>query len=111
MKKKYLNCYTNHFQNEPGKAYLVKRKKHLLQTDNSVFKNNDADDDLNFTLTNDPFEASSTIEKPFVTEHHVLWSMSYGVPVLYFHGWKSGDNMIFTNITNSNIKEYFYSTI
>nr|XP_031848821.1 ubiquitin-like-conjugating enzyme ATG10 [Nomia melanderi]XP_031848822.1 ubiquitin-like-conjugating enzyme ATG10 [Nomia melanderi]XP_031848823.1 ubiquitin-like-conjugating enzyme ATG10 [Nomia melanderi]XP_031848824.1 ubiquitin-like-conjugating enzyme ATG10 [Nomia melanderi]XP_031848825.1 ubiquitin-like-conjugating enzyme ATG10 [Nomia melanderi]XP_031848826.1 ubiquitin-like-conjugating enzyme ATG10 [Nomia melanderi]XP_031848827.1 ubiquitin-like-conjugating enzyme ATG10 [Nomia melanderi] len=77
-------------KNEPGKAYLVKRRKHFFQADHSLFRNNDADEHhLNFTLTNDPFEASSTIEKPFVTEHHVLWSMSYGVPVLYFHGWKS----------------------
>ncbi|XP_076290930.1 autophagy-related 10 isoform X2 [Lasioglossum baleicum] len=74
-----------------GEAYLVRRKKHLFPENDSMFKIDDTEDDLNFelTLTDDPFEAPSTIEKPFVTEHHVLWSMSYGVPVLYFHGWKS----------------------
>ncbi|XP_006566643.1 ubiquitin-like-conjugating enzyme ATG10 isoform X6 [Apis mellifera] len=37
----------------------------------------------------DPFEATCPIERPLITEHHVLWSMSYSVPVLYFNGWKS----------------------
>ncbi|XP_006619578.1 ubiquitin-like-conjugating enzyme ATG10 isoform X4 [Apis dorsata] len=37
----------------------------------------------------DPFEATCPIEKPLITEHHILWSMSYSVPVLYFNGWKS----------------------
>ncbi|XP_076648298.1 autophagy-related 10 [Halictus rubicundus] len=76
----------------PGEAYLVRQKKLFFPENDSMLKSNDTEeDDLNFelTLTEDPFEAPSTIEKPFVTEHHVLWSMSYGVPVLYFHGWKS----------------------
>ena len=38
----------------------------------------------------DPFEAKYDTKQPFVAEHHILWSMSYGVPVLYFNGWFSG---------------------
>ncbi|KAL6431164.1 hypothetical protein ACFW04_007108 [Cataglyphis niger] len=37
----------------------------------------------------DSHEACSTIETPFITEHHILWSMSFGVPVFYFNRWKS----------------------
>ncbi|XP_053998516.1 ubiquitin-like-conjugating enzyme ATG10 [Hylaeus anthracinus] len=78
----------------PGGAYIVRRKKHFLPADNdlnycSVHKNNNVDDDLKFELQQDPFEGSSAIEKPLVKEHHILWSMSYSVPVLYFNGWKS----------------------
>ncbi|XP_053982243.1 uncharacterized protein LOC128878235 isoform X2 [Hylaeus volcanicus] len=78
----------------PGGAYIVRRKKHFLSADNdlnycSVHKNNNVDDDLKFELQQDPFEGSSAIEKPLVKEHHILWSMSYSVPVLYFNGWKS----------------------
>ncbi|XP_078047422.1 autophagy-related 10 [Augochlora pura] len=72
-----------------GGAYLFRQRKHLFPANCSIFKSNDTEDDLNFELTDDPFEAPSTIEKPFVTEHHIVWSMSYGVPVIYFHGWKS----------------------
>lgn len=39
----------------------------------------------------DPHEAASTSETPFILEHHVLWSISYSVPVLFFNGWKSGN--------------------
>ncbi|XP_015437714.1 PREDICTED: ubiquitin-like-conjugating enzyme ATG10 [Dufourea novaeangliae] len=73
----------------PGEAYVARQRKHLFPANYSVFENTNVDDELKFELKDDPFEASSTIEKPFVTEHHVLWSMSYSVPVLYFHGWKS----------------------
>lgn len=39
----------------------------------------------------DPHEATSTTETPFICEHHILWSISYSVPVLFFNGWKSGN--------------------
>ena len=81
-------------KNIPGKAYIVRQRKQFISSvselnDYSTSKNNEFTDDLNFILKQDPFEASSSIDIPLVTEHHVLWSMSYGVPVLYFNGWKS----------------------
>ncbi|XP_076244075.1 autophagy-related 10 isoform X2 [Calliopsis andreniformis] len=78
----------------PGQAYVSRQRKHFI-ADNIDFSNyssvesNSFENDLNFELKQDPFEAPSIIEKPLVTEHHILWSMSYGVPVLYFNGWKS----------------------
>lgn len=39
----------------------------------------------------DPYEANGANDRPLIIEHHVLWSMSYGVPVLYFNGWRSGE--------------------
>nr|XP_033342655.1 ubiquitin-like-conjugating enzyme ATG10 [Megalopta genalis]XP_033342656.1 ubiquitin-like-conjugating enzyme ATG10 [Megalopta genalis]XP_033342657.1 ubiquitin-like-conjugating enzyme ATG10 [Megalopta genalis]XP_033342658.1 ubiquitin-like-conjugating enzyme ATG10 [Megalopta genalis]XP_033342659.1 ubiquitin-like-conjugating enzyme ATG10 [Megalopta genalis]XP_033342660.1 ubiquitin-like-conjugating enzyme ATG10 [Megalopta genalis] len=72
-----------------GEAYLFRQRKHMFPGNYSIFQSNDTEDDLNFELTDDPFEAPSTIQKPFVTEHHIVWSMSYGVPVIYFNGWKS----------------------
>lgn len=65
-------------------------------------ESNDRNDDLNFELRPDPFEAASVIEKPLVTEHHVLWSMSYSVPVIYFNGWKSGENGIIKEIDETS---------
>lgn len=38
----------------------------------------------------DPFEACSDPEVPLIIEHHILWSMSYSVPILLFNGWMSG---------------------
>lgn len=40
----------------------------------------------------DPYEAPSTQERPLIMEHHILWSMNYSVPVIYFNGWKSGES-------------------
>lgn len=78
----------------PGGAYLVRQAKQFISAE-TVLKNgsttgsNDFEDEFNFVLEEDPFEATCTIERPLVTEHHVLWSVSYSVPVLYFNGWKS----------------------
>ncbi|XP_076169025.1 autophagy-related 10 isoform X2 [Ptiloglossa arizonensis] len=81
-------------KNVPGEAYIVRQRKYFIPADNdltyySVHENDDIDDNLNFELQQDPFEAPSTIEIPLVKEHHILWSMSYSVPVLYFNGWKA----------------------
>ncbi|XP_017760917.1 PREDICTED: ubiquitin-like-conjugating enzyme ATG10 [Eufriesea mexicana] len=81
-------------KNIPGGAYIVRQQKQYISNScNSnnylVPESNVSDDDFNFVLRQDPFEAIHPIEKPLVTEHHVLWSMSYSVPVLYFNGWKS----------------------
>ncbi|XP_029046541.1 uncharacterized protein LOC114877744 [Osmia bicornis bicornis] len=86
-------------KNIPGEVYIVRQRKQFISSiselnDYSTSKNNEFTDDLNFILKQDPFEASSSIDIPLVTEHHVLWSMSYGVPVLYFNGWKSGEHVI-----------------
>lgn len=85
-------------QNIPGEAYIVRQRKQFISSisdlnNYSVSKNNEFIYDLNFILKEDPFEATSSIDIPLVTEHHVLWSMSYGVPVLYFNGWKSGESL------------------
>ena len=42
----------------------------------------------------DPYEAPGPQQRPLILEHHVLWSMSYGVPVIYFNGWRSGKSSI-----------------
>lgn len=44
----------------------------------------------NAIVNDDPFEAPCDVDRPLIVEHHVLWSLSYAVPVLYFNGWKSG---------------------
>ncbi|XP_033315678.1 ubiquitin-like-conjugating enzyme ATG10 [Bombus bifarius] len=78
----------------PGEAYIVHQERQYICSnsnlnDYSTPENNDSADDFDFVLKEDPFEATCPIEKPLVTEHHVLWSMSYSVPILYFNGWKS----------------------
>ncbi|XP_076393634.1 autophagy-related 10 isoform X2 [Megachile rotundata] len=81
----------------PGEAYIVRQRKQFTSALDCKASENNEFTDLNFVLGEDPFEATSPIEKPLVTEHHVLWSMSYSVPVLYFNGWKSdfpGINLI-----------------
>ncbi|CAL7940037.1 unnamed protein product [Xylocopa violacea] len=81
-------------KNVPGEAYVARQRKQYISSSNNTdnyltLANSDSDDDFNFELKLDPFEATCPNEKPLVTEHHVLWSMSYSVPVLYFNGWKS----------------------
>ncbi|XP_011148811.1 ubiquitin-like-conjugating enzyme ATG10 isoform X1 [Harpegnathos saltator] len=68
-------------QNIPGQAYLVKKSMCFVRCDEDVSRKKDD----NF-LSSPHFGS----EVPIVTEHHILWSMSYSVPVLYFNGWKSG---------------------
>lgn len=84
----------------PGEAYIVHQERQYICSnsnlnDYSTPENNDSADDFDFVLKEDPFEATCPIERPLVTEHHVLWSMSYSVPILYFNGWKSGERAIF----------------
>lgn len=90
-------------QDIPGQAYLV-RKAVCFLPDDSILRNteatsnndnNDSDEDIwefHARFQKDPYEAPSVAERPFITEHHILWSMSYGVPVLFFNGWKSGNS-------------------
>lgn len=56
--------------------------------------NTDGDDaeEFHIKFQDDPHETPFVSEAPFITEHHILWSESYGVPVLYFNGWKSGNS-------------------
>ncbi|XP_011496604.1 PREDICTED: ubiquitin-like-conjugating enzyme ATG10 [Ceratosolen solmsi marchali] len=84
----------------PGQAYLLHQEKMLVPID--YLTNDDSSSDVEdivdskadewstkFDICMDPFEAPCAKERPLVTEHHVLWSMSYAVPVIYFNGWKS----------------------
>lgn len=48
------------------------------------------EDEWQTKLRDDPHEISCTAERPLITEYHILWSLSYGVPTIYFNGWKSG---------------------
>lgn len=81
----------------PGQAYLVRRAKHFIPCDSTAREDgsaaDDGDDDpeeFHVNFREDPHEAApSTSETPLVVEHHILWSMSYSVPVLFFNGWKS----------------------
>lgn len=70
---------------EPGGAYLYRRAKRFVPAEIGP------EADCDFALQRrDPFEAETTDhERPLLTEYHILWSMSYAVPVLYFNGWYS----------------------
>ncbi|XP_034940201.1 ubiquitin-like-conjugating enzyme ATG10 isoform X2 [Chelonus insularis] len=81
------------FENKPAQAYLIRQVKTFVPFDYFII-NPEAQsiDKLNEEFVNnikDPFEAQNTQEMPLITEHHVLWSMSYSVPVLYFNAWIS----------------------
>ncbi|KAH0540346.1 ubiquitin-like-conjugating enzyme ATG10 [Cotesia glomerata] len=84
----------------PAQAYLARRVKTFVTRDYLDYQDNvestkklikkdglNDDDDLN--AVDDPFEAKNNLEVPFITEHHILWSMSYSVPVLFFNAWIS----------------------
>lgn len=93
------NAIDDHWQfegdkNIPGQGYLLRREKTFISIDfpcnESCLKaEEDLSNELCLELREDPFEAPSAFERPLVKEHHILWSMSYSVPVLYFNGWKS----------------------
>ncbi|XP_011171715.1 ubiquitin-like-conjugating enzyme ATG10 isoform X3 [Solenopsis invicta] len=80
----------------PGQAYLARRTKCFVPSESIVRKEgstyDDGDDDaeeFQVKFREDPHEATSASEIPFIIEHHILWSISYSVPVLFFNGWKS----------------------
>ncbi|XP_072762455.1 ubiquitin-like-conjugating enzyme ATG10 isoform X2 [Anoplolepis gracilipes] len=77
----------------PGQAYLFRRTKCFVPNE-SIMRNDDEstgidDEEFHVKFQEDPHEARSTLETPFITEHHILWSMNYGVPVLFFNRWRS----------------------
>ncbi|XP_011638616.1 ubiquitin-like-conjugating enzyme ATG10 [Pogonomyrmex barbatus] len=78
----------------PGQAYLVRRAKYFIPNDVTTRKDESTDDDKDFEefhveLREDPHETPCKNESPFISEHHILWSISYSVPILFFNGWKS----------------------
>ncbi|RLU17121.1 hypothetical protein DMN91_011190 [Ooceraea biroi] len=80
----------------PGQAYLVRTAKRFVPSDrtagNGGTTTGDHDDDVeefNVEFQIDPHEAPSTNDVPLIGEHHILWSLVYSVPVLFFNGWKS----------------------
>ncbi|XP_036149621.1 ubiquitin-like-conjugating enzyme ATG10 [Monomorium pharaonis] len=83
----------------PGQAYLARRTKYFIPSESSIARKDGStskdDDDadageFHVNFREDPHEAaSSASETPFIIEHHILWSISYSVPVLFFNGWKS----------------------
>ncbi|XP_046621465.1 uncharacterized protein LOC124305754 [Neodiprion virginianus] len=82
-------------QGAPGMAYLSRQVKTYVPCEYPIDEPPTGTDkdywakNLDARLAKDPFEAASKDERPLITLHHVLWSMSYSVPVLYFNGWKS----------------------
>lgn len=105
----------------PGMAYLSRKIKTyvpceypvmMMEDDDETSGKSDEEDWLkNFDakMAKDPFEADSKDEKrPLIILHHVLWSMSYSVPVLYFNGWKSGKRF---SIPIMNIKKRFFDLV
>lgn len=66
----------------------------MPMSDSVIMRNDDDDEEEEFHVKfqEDPHEAPrfDPLETPFITEHHILWSMSYGVPILFFNGWRSG---------------------
>ncbi|KAK2583811.1 hypothetical protein KPH14_009709 [Odynerus spinipes] len=75
-------------QEVPAQAYLVRQKKHFILNETTAENSSDTENWAE-QLCKDPYEAPTPNERPLVVEHHILWSMSYSVPVLYFNGWKS----------------------
>ncbi|XP_070512321.1 ubiquitin-like-conjugating enzyme ATG10 [Cardiocondyla obscurior] len=73
----------------PGQAYLVRRVKYFVPSNSIAGEDDDDAEEFDVKLREDPHEAPTAGEAPFITEHHILWSISYGVPVLFFNGWKS----------------------
>ncbi|KAG7208304.1 hypothetical protein KM043_014543 [Ampulex compressa] len=78
----------------PGQAYLCRRVKDFLPSDDELYgvsnlRLDEADEEFEFEFAKDPLDSNSTIERPLIMEHHVLWSISYTVPVLYFNGWRA----------------------
>ncbi|XP_015124892.1 ubiquitin-like-conjugating enzyme ATG10 [Diachasma alloeum] len=75
----------------PGQAYLCRSVKTFVSSDlAATLSGKNAREELgNFEDVDDPFEAKRVGDSPMCVEHHILWSMSYGVPVLYFNAWMS----------------------
>ncbi|KAJ8665254.1 hypothetical protein QAD02_006916 [Eretmocerus hayati] len=84
----------------PGQAYLARQEKIFVPVDYLADEpergNRDECDDRRdeewsekLDTSTDPYEAFCAKERPLIIEHHILWSMSYSVPVIYFNGWRS----------------------
>ncbi|XP_011304895.1 ubiquitin-like-conjugating enzyme ATG10 [Fopius arisanus] len=74
----------------PGQAYLCRKAKTFISSNLASALSGIYPQGLeNYKIVDDPFEAKKVEDCPMCTEHHVLWSMSYGVPVLYFNAWIS----------------------
>ncbi|KAL7290196.1 hypothetical protein TKK_0015905 [Trichogramma kaykai] len=75
----------------PGEAYLKRVEKHMLPSNHSIFLD-DTSLENEDEVEKDPFEfdtGGNEKLRPLIIEHNILWSESYGVPVIYFNGWKS----------------------
>lgn len=74
----------------PGQAYLFHQEKIFISSDKVALLNSNTDE-IYTNLQNviDPFEAPSCNDSPLIIQHHILWSLSYSVPVLYFNAWLS----------------------
>lgn len=77
----------------PGQAYLSRCVKTFISPEKLSAVNPEYVDEFTSTLddTVDPFAAANSDDSPLITEHHILWSLSYSVPVLYFNAWMSGE--------------------
>ncbi|KAK0089174.1 hypothetical protein PV325_008753 [Microctonus aethiopoides] len=79
----------------PGQAYLTRQIKTFVNNDlitgsvDGSYSMNNSNDMYKMSEVKDPFEASNDQEVPLIIEHHVLWSMSYSVPILLFNGYLS----------------------
>ncbi|XP_063995423.1 ubiquitin-like-conjugating enzyme ATG10 [Diachasmimorpha longicaudata] len=75
----------------PGQAYLCRSVKTFVSSDlaAALGGENRRENLGNLDDVDDPFEAKRVEDSPMCVEHHILWSMSYGVPVLYFNAWIS----------------------
>lgn len=104
---------------QPGQAYLVRQEKlfvpidypidDVLKTENEEKKKKEEDWHKEFDAKVDLFESSSCMERPLIIEHHILWSLSYSVPVIYFNGWKSdfpGINPVSVNVAQNLQKSH-----
>ncbi|XP_044016839.1 uncharacterized protein LOC122858172 isoform X3 [Aphidius gifuensis] len=81
---------------EPGQAYLFHEEKIFISSDKVSMLNSKTDEIYkNYENVIDPFEAPSCNDSPLIIQHHILWSLSYSVPVLYFNGWLSGKTFLY----------------
>ncbi|XP_048511873.1 ubiquitin-like-conjugating enzyme ATG10 isoform X2 [Athalia rosae] len=93
----------------PGMAYISRQVKTHVPCDYPIDEPTNREDvdwleNLESGMAKDPFEAASKAERPLIVLHHVLWSISYSVPVLYFNGWKSGCNPISVEVAQKLTK-------
>ncbi|KAF4532909.1 hypothetical protein B566_EDAN001513 [Ephemera danica] len=78
----------------PGDAYLVKRERRLDGAPSCAVAELE-DEQLELVHREEDDTASSVNpEAELIAEYHVLYSLSYSVPVLYFNVWRNNGTLL-----------------